>query len=190
MHKSLFLTALTTSMRSLQVDALTRYPRWTEFHSRYSKVMLTPSPRMRRLMMFYTLSQSQLGHGGGTLSHVWSTARESTGIVVNAEEESLFVWQDFLKPCAARQTATCLARVTEKVNPRELPWSHEICKYASTLACVRSHSLGIMQEVRQWSSNLTLYEIFMRYLLIQLEDISQIAIEVYPIQQSRVLLRY
>lgn len=47
-------------------------------------------------------------------------------VTASASQETLFIWHDSLKHCAARHIGTCLEHINEKADPGKEPRLHEV----------------------------------------------------------------
>ena len=92
-------------------------------------------------------------------------------------EGKLWVWPSSGKPCSPVNLAKVIVSIIEAADPGLAPTAHEVRKYASSLAFIRSMDLEEVQEAGQWSSCSTFIS---NYLNVQLQDTRCVAMGSVP----------
>ena len=183
LQKAVFLTALASGLRVSQLAALTRLPALTKFAPGDRKVILTAHPsfiakneRLHHRMkptVIPALWQGDTHHALCPVAALKAYMQASG----SQSEGNLWIWPTSGRPCTPSNLAKVIVAVIEAADPGSAPTAHEVRKYASSLAFLRSLDIEEVQEAGQWASCSTFIT---NYLNTQLQDTRCVAMGSLP----------
>ena len=182
-QKAVFLVALASGLRVSQLAALTRSHVLTKFAGGARKVTLAVHPS-------FLAKNERLHHRmkpvvipalwSGDVPHVLCPVAALQKYVQATEsEERLWIWPTSGKPCTPANLAKVIVSVIEAADPGSAPTAHQVRKYASSLAFLRSLDMEEVQEAGQWAS---CSSFITNYLNTQLQDTRCVAMGSLPME--------